>query len=141
MMIKTLVSVISVASGVLIASASYAVPPSGTYEVNASGYVGTINFNVAADGTVTGTWVEASRTDDIAGWWDESSQTIFFVRYVGGDRTYFQVVRAYNFDLGGAVTFCSTGFGYMLAGSIEIPLQASPQRNTLGWVARQCTIP
>ena len=142
MTIKTLVSVISLAIGVMTASASYADPPSGDYEVNAGGFIGMIHFNpLGADGRVTGTWVEGSRTDTIDGWWDESSQTIFFVRYIGGDPTIFQVVKAYNFDLGGAGDFCSTVFGNMLAGSVEIPLQASPQRNTLGWVARQCLIP
>ena len=137
MTIKTLVSVISLAIGVMTASASYAYPPGGNYEVNANGFLGTINFTVAGDGSVTGTWVEGSRTDDIVGWWDESSSTIFFVRYLGGDRTIFQVVRAYNFELRSG-PFCPSQVGFMLAGSVEIPLQASPQRNTQGWVARQC---
>jgi hypothetical protein len=124
----------------MTASASYADPPIGDYDVNAGGFIGTIHFNpVGADGSVTGLWYEGSRTDAIDGWWDEGSQTIFFVRYIGGDPANFQVVRAYNFDLGGAGEFCfPQQGGNMLAGSVEIPLQASPQRNTLGWVARQC---
>ena len=89
--IKTLVSVISLAIGVMTASASYADPPNGDYEVNAGGFIGMIHFNpIGADGSVTGTWVEGSRNDDIVGWWDESSQTIFFVRYLGGNGRSFR---------------------------------------------------
>src|SRR6266849_8908633 len=79
----------------------------GRWEMIANRFSVSLNItSVDAQGILTGTIVEGTRTDQVKGFWDEQAKRIVFVRTINNPST-IQVFTGYLFDPG--ATFCQGG--------------------------------
>jgi hypothetical protein len=126
----------TVAALSLVASVQ-ATPPTGTWSVNANGFIGTmVVTSVNGAGDVVGTFLG----NPMKGFWSETAQRLMIYRAIGGTTAStpperIQIFTAYKFPTSASFPNGSQ----RLAGSFEAfrGTGATPIRNVFGWFATQ----
>jgi hypothetical protein len=129
-------------STLLVPIGSYAASlNTGSWEIIANGFQAQLNIDsIDGQGNLVGSYFDGTRRDQIAGFWDEGSRKITFVRTLGSPQV-IQVFTGYLLNPG--ATTCQQGdIRRMLTGSFEAfsSTGGSARRSVFGWTARFCVV-